>query len=158
LSELLQFSAEEEILTVVHKFEACEYLPNQFTHAHHLAVSAWYLEHNSRPEALSRMRASLLRFTGHHQVKAYHETITRFWMEMVGDSLARKCDLSFTARVNQLISRHTSKNEIYVYYTRERLQSDEARSGWILPDLRPLDFFSDDLEPRAVTSVSPDRS
>ena len=72
-----------EIETVVHNFEACAYSTAEFTHARHLAVAAWYLHTLSPDAALDRVRQSLLRFTAHHGVKGYHETITRFWMILV---------------------------------------------------------------------------
>jgi len=134
----LQFSSWSDVGTVVRKFEQCEYLPGEFTHAHHLAVAAWYLRENSPHQTLEKLRSSLLHFTAHHKVKAYHETITRFWIEIVALSLASSSAESPINEVNQFLQRHSNKDEIFRYYSRERLQSDEARERWIEPDLHSL--------------------
>jgi hypothetical protein len=49
----------------------------------------------------------------------YHHTVTVFWMRQVAALLDKDLPLD--------------------YYTRERLFSDDARHGWIEPDVRPLD-------------------
>jgi hypothetical protein len=43
MPDVLQFSTWQEVETVVRKFEGCELPPPEFTHAHHLAVAAFYL-------------------------------------------------------------------------------------------------------------------
>jgi hypothetical protein len=128
-----------EIASVVHKFENCEYRPDQFTHAFHLTVAAWYLSQYSPEEALDRMRAALLRFTGHRGVKGYHETITRFWLLITANFLAEaQADSSLTDRVNELVKRFGRKDILFDYYSRELVMSDEARLGWIEPNLQIL--------------------
>lgn len=127
----------DEIASVVHKFENCEFQNSEFTHACHLTVAAWYLSHFSPEESLERMRSALLRFTNHHGVKGYHETITRFWLLMSANFLGQApTEWSFTDKVNELIQRLGRKDMLFDYYTREKVMSDEARSGWIEPDLQ----------------------
>jgi hypothetical protein len=138
MTELTGYREDAEIEAVARKLEACEYGKTEFAHAMHLAVAAWYLTHFSREEALARMRASLLRFTEHHQVRAYHETITRFWMIRVEEFLhSTPADECFVERVNRLVRRYEDKNILFEYYTRERVMSDEARQVWLEPDLAP---------------------
>lgn len=127
-----------EIAEVVRRFEACEYAPADFPHTLHLAVAAWYLDRLAPPQSLDRMRSSLLRFTAHHAVKAYHETLTHFWMLLVLDYMERVPGQDLTTRVNGLVSRYPDKNIVYRYYSRELLQSDAARTGWVPPDLQPF--------------------
>jgi hypothetical protein len=129
----------DEIASVVHKFENCEFQNSEFSHAFHLTVAAWYLSHYSPEESLDRMRAALLRFTQHHGVKGYHETITRFWLLLTADFLnPAPASSSFTDRVNQLLQRFGRKDLLFDYYTRDRVMCDEARSGWVEPDLQTL--------------------
>ena len=129
----------DEIAAVVHKFENCEFRKDEFTHEFHLTVAAWYLINYSPEEALDRMRAALLRFTRHHQVMGYHETITRFWLLLAADFLKQApADTSFTERLNELVQRFGRKDILFEYYTRERVMSDEARDGWVEPNLQTL--------------------
>ena len=129
----------ESIVLVVQKFEACAYDKTEFTHDLHLSVAAWYLRTSTPADALDRMRASLLRFTKHHNVHGYHETITRFWMLLLGESIVQKDrDRAFVELVNDLLERFPDKNILFEYYTRELVMSDRARARWVEPDLKPL--------------------
>ena len=128
----------DEIETIVHKFENCEYSPQEFTHTHHLTVAAWYLQTAPPDQALARMRRSLQRFTTHHHVRGYHETITRFWIEIVSTAIAPESGVSAVESINRLLVRHSRKDEIFDYYSRERVLSDAAREVWFQPDLQPL--------------------
>lgn len=102
-------------------FERGEIANTEFHHAAHLRLALAYLSESHTPEeACERMAATLRRFAaanGHPE--RYHHTITVFWMRM----LARLLD----------------KNLPLTYYSRERLWSGDARTGWLEPDLRPLD-------------------
>jgi hypothetical protein len=139
-----------EVEVVVRKFETCEYGVKDFDHRKHLAVAAWYLGHFAFEEALSRMRSSLLRFTAHHRVKGYHETITRFWLELVVAHLGKtSAGVCLTDVVNELIRTYPDKNILFDYYTREVVMSDEARERWVTPDLKAL--------PQVSSAVSPSR-
>jgi hypothetical protein len=134
----LRFNDLPEIETVVQKFEQCEYSPKEFTHAHHLSVAAYYLQTVSPTQALTRMRSALQRFTAHHQVKGYHETITRFWLALVAYALENCPDTKLTDRVTMVIACYPDKNAIFDYYTDKTLQSVEARQDWVPPDLKAL--------------------
>lgn len=132
----------ESFLTqeVVGKFESCEYGLEEFTHARHLTVACWYLCICPREEALARMRAGLRRFIAHHRKEGYHETITRFWMELLDGYLGGlPADMPLDAKVKTAVARYGRKDVLFAYYTRERVMSDAARREWMEPDLRSLD-------------------
>lgn len=127
----------EDIASVVRKFENCEYRTDQFTHAFHLTVAAWYLSHFSMEESLDRIRLALLRFTQHHGVNGYHETITRFWLQLTANFLKQApADSDLTHRVTELVQRFGRKDLVFEYYSRDRVMSDQARNGWVEPDLQ----------------------
>jgi len=111
----------------------------EFTHARHLTVACWYLCTMSGDEALGRMRDGLQRFIAHHKKQGYHETITRFWMELLENYLC-KCHAgtSLVSRVNGAIERFAKKDVLFSYYTRDLVMSDAARAAWVAPDLRPI--------------------
>jgi hypothetical protein len=102
-------------------FERGDIANADFRHASHLRLALAYLEESSSAdEAEARMASALRGFAaalGHPE--KYHHTITLFWMRMV----ARLLD----------------KNLPLTYYSRARLWSDAARTGWIEPDLRIID-------------------
>ncbi|HST10984.1 MAG TPA: hypothetical protein VLL05_11455 [Terriglobales bacterium] len=133
------YADQSEIREVVEKFERCEFALADFTHARHLTVACWYLCTLPRPEALERMRSGLQRFIAHHQKQGYHETITRFWIELLCSYLCRCQDgATITSKINGAIELFATKDVLYSYYTRERVMSDAARTAWIEPDLRAI--------------------
>jgi hypothetical protein len=129
----------EDILSVVRRFERCEYAKAEFTHRLHLTVAAWYLWTSSPADALNRMRSCLLRFTKHHNVNGYHETITRFWMLLAAAHIAKGDSRHFVDQVNALLERFPDKNFLFAHYTRDLLMSDAARRAWVEPDLQAID-------------------
>ena len=132
------YENDESIQEVVRKFERCEYAPQEFTHAYHLTVACWYLSTLSSEEALIRMRTRLQTFSAHHGKQGYHETITRFWIKLLKQSLAVESSaIPLVERVNRTINAFP-KDTLFDYYTRDRVMSDVAKREWIEPDLRTL--------------------
>ena len=123
---------DAEVLTLVYKLERCRFLPGDFHHRDHLAVCVAYLYACDFPEALDRMRDSLLRFIFHHGLKGYHETITRFWMQEVAKHLDRSVCLHESVR--RIQARLSDKNLIYRFYSKEVLSSPAAKECWVEPD------------------------
>lgn len=138
MQEFAGYQTVAEIAEVVRKFADCEYSANEFTHAHHLTVAAWYLTQYPPADALDHMRASLLRFTEHYRVTAYHETITRFWLVTTWIFLESHPSESLPARINELVRLHGDKNLLFQHYSREHVMSDLAKTQWVDPDLAPL--------------------
>jgi hypothetical protein len=139
MPDFVPFQDDAEIAAVVHNFENCLYAKDEFPHFRHLAVAAWYLSHMTAQESLDRMRRGLLRFTRHHGVNAYHETITQFWLRVTERFLQDRpraeplCD-----SLNALIHQFARKDVLFEYYSRDRVLSDDARDRWVAPDLRDL--------------------
>jgi hypothetical protein len=81
------------------------------------------------------MRSSLKRFAGHHHVTGlYHETLTRFWLQQVELILDRQ--LCLAESVQNIHEQLSDKNLVFEYYSRERINSKEAKEKWLPPDLR----------------------
>ena len=79
--------------------------------------------------------ASLKRFAAHHGVTGlYHETLTRFWLLQVDRRLDRSGCLSESVR--KIREQLNDKNLVFDYYSRERIESKEARETWLMPDLK----------------------
>ena len=126
---------DAEVLTLVDRLERCLLGKEEFHHRDHLAVAVAYLYASDLETAMERMRASLKRFAAHHGVTGlYHETLTRFWLLQVEQRLDRsECLEQSVSKVQEQLN---DKNLAFEYYSRERIDSREARDKWVEPDRR----------------------
>ena len=144
----------DEIEAVVRGFEGCSTGKDDFTHAGHLTVAAWYLHNYTFEQATARMRAGLFRFLGHHGVgpEKYNETITLFWLKVVnafalaqsgsGSGTTKVQDLNaaqFAFLINELIQTFGNARLIFDYYSESLIRSPEAKSAWLEPDLKQFE-------------------
>jgi hypothetical protein len=128
---------DAKILGMVDQFERCLLEKEEFHHRDHLAVAVVYLYASNLETAMDRMRASLKRFAAHHSVTGlYHETLTRFWLLQVERHLDRSECLNRSVRAIQ--EQLNDKNLVFEYYSRERINSQQARETWLKPDLKEL--------------------
>jgi hypothetical protein len=126
---------DAEILTLVDRLERCLLAKEEFHHRDHLVVAAVYLFAADFELAADRMCASLKRFAEHHGGSGlYHETLTRFWLQQVDLRLDR--GLCLRESVKRVQERLNDKNLPFEYYSRERIDSQEAREKWLPPDLK----------------------
>ncbi|HMF58326.1 MAG TPA: hypothetical protein VK619_18425 [Pyrinomonadaceae bacterium] len=148
------FKSDAEVEELVRVFESCELEPAQFSHGNHLAVASVYLTKMTEHEAAKRMRSGLYKFLDAHAVdrQKYHETITVFWVKLAGNFLATTGKgRSLADVINELLELYGNSKLIFEYYSKELIDSDEARLGWVEPDLKPLDF---DQAESSQTSIS----
>jgi hypothetical protein len=116
----------------------------EWTHRAHLTVALWYATHHEAAEALDLVRAGILRLNAVHGVpttptRGYHETITRFYMHLVGHFVEQeKSGGDWAERANRLVTRYGHRELPLRHYSEARLKSVEARAGWVEPDLLPL--------------------
>jgi len=145
----------DEIEAVVRGFEGCSTGKDDFTHAGHLSVAAWYLHRNTFEQAATRMRAGLFRFLDHHRIgqEKYNETITLFWLKVVNAfALAQSGSrggatkeqglnaAQLVSLANELIQTFGDARLIFDYYSESLIRSPEAKSAWLEPDLKQFDF------------------
>jgi len=128
---------DAEILTLVDRLERCLLAKEEFHHRDHLTVVVVYLYTSDLETAMNRMRSSLKRFAAHHGVTGLcHETLTRFWLQQVETRLDRSQYLEQS--VKNIREQLSDKNLAFEYYSRERIESQEAREMWLQPDLKEL--------------------
>ena len=128
---------DADILSLVDRLERCLLGKEEFHHRDHLAVAVVYLYTSDLETATDRMRASLKRFAAHHGVNGlYHETLTRFWLQQVEARLDRR--LCLAASVRKIQEQLGDKNLAFEYYSRELINSHEAKQKW-LPQDRKMD-------------------
>lgn len=134
-----------DVCRLVRGFEECTLAREEWTHHAHLVVALWYLLRHEEAEARALIRLGIRRYNeagGVKQTKTsgYHETITLFYIRIINRFLSTsRPDCTLTMLVNSLINIYGDKNLPLKYYSRERLLSWEARTGWLEPDLRALD-------------------
>ena len=133
--------------------ERREIANEDFHHASHLRVAWVYLaESLSVQQAANKMRDTLRRFAaGAGKPEKYHETITLFWVRLLSSAQAA----SHGERLEDIVRANPQlleKNFLLAYYSAERLFSEEARSSWVEPDLKPVSIDS-----IATCSSSPPR-
>jgi len=117
--------------------ERGEIANKDFHHASHLHVAWVYLaESSSVQQAANKMRNTLRQFAATAgKPEKYHETITLFWVHLLAYVAKPGERLEEIVYANpQLLE----KNFPLAYYSEERLFSDEARTSWVEPDLKPL--------------------
>ena len=138
------FASTDEVRELVAAFEACTLPKESFTHTAHLTVALWYLVWYGPDAATDRVRDAIQRFNAAYGNVSrpgggYHETITRFYMWAVRRHLrAAPLEGSLADLANDVAVALADRTLPLEYWSRERLMSDEARNGWVEPDLQPL--------------------
>lgn len=137
------FHTAEEIELLVLAFESCNLPRKEWNHRAHLTVGLWYLVKYDKAQATNLIRESIQKYNhacGIIQTKdsGYHETITLFYVWLVGKYLNDENRSSIVELVNGLLDTYGDKRFPLEYYSRERLMSWEARTSWVEPDLKPL--------------------
>lgn len=133
------FTSEREIEDVVLGFESCTTGKDNFSHRDHVAVAVWYLRRDPQ-QAANQMRASLHRFLDHYDCRAhYHETLTLFWIHLVGQTLAAlDANLNLLQATNAVVERLGNSRIAFEFYSKALVGSDTAKQGWVEPDLKRL--------------------
>jgi hypothetical protein len=139
-----RYAEPAEVERVVAQFQDCTLPQGEWTHRAHLTVALWHAAHHPPAEALDLVRAGILRLNRAHGVsttptRGYHETITRFYMHVVGRYLEQEGrEGDWAERANRLVERYGERELPLRHYSEARLKSAEARAGWVEPDVMAL--------------------
>lgn len=134
-------SAEDRVVSLTRAFEEGTLPIAEWTHAAHLSVALGYVRSLGAPRALERMRGALKEYNAKHMPTrvGYHETITRAWIAVIDDFIAREDrGQPLSELAERLVTAVGDKDFLLRFYARDRLFSDEARAGWVAPDVAPL--------------------
>ena len=118
---------------------------SEWTHAAHLVTRLWHATSFDGPDALSRMRAGILRLNMAHgtpntDTRGYHETITRAYLVLLARFARANADLDGAALAQALLSSPLAQRDaLFNYYSKDLLRSVAARRDWVEPDLGALD-------------------
>lgn len=132
-----------EIENLIKAFETCTLPRYEWNHLAHLTVAFWYLTHYSESEATKCIRDGIKRYNLANGIatknSGYHETITLFWIRIIGDYLSSANSQSSLVDIaNDLIQNYGDPHFPLAYYSRDLLISWEARTNWIEPDLKSM--------------------
>jgi hypothetical protein len=119
----------------------------QWTHAAHCLAGLYLLTRRSEIDLDLQLPGIIWRYneavgTANSDTDGYHETITRFYLMALRSFLSRlprQTPLVTLAEVF-MTSQFGASDFILDYYSKDCVQSLQARRVWIEPDLRPLDF------------------
>jgi hypothetical protein len=134
----------DEVRRLADAFERSEISRSVWTHEAHLVVALWNLVCYGPAEGAERVRRGIQRLNAANGVPqardgGYHETITRFYLWAIRrhiGSAPRAASIGELATT--LIAAWGDRTRPLEYYSRERLMSWEARTGWVEPDLKSL--------------------
>lgn len=134
-----KYSNEEDIETLISKFESGTIERSEWRHAEHLVAALYYLTRLDVETATKKMRDGIFNLLKAFKVELtkempYHETLTVFWMRTVADFNASKNGASLFEKANEVIAKF-DKDYPLRFYSREFLFSDEARARFVEPDL-----------------------
>jgi hypothetical protein len=125
------------------RFESCSIPLTEWNHRAHLRVAYGYLGRHGLPEATARMRDGIRRYNASKGIvdgpeHGYHETLTQMWMRIldgVQTATGREKDFdAFVERHPYLLVRLLGR----LFYTRDRMMSEEAKRTFVAPDITPL--------------------
>jgi hypothetical protein len=126
-------AADEQFLAA---FTAGQIENQDFHHRDHLRLAWIQIRRLGLPGASEAVTTAIRQFAARHgHGDRYHETMTRFWLRLVGMGITRHPTLDF----NDLLDAEPhllDKNLPYRHWSRELMGSDGARRNWVEPDLR----------------------
>jgi hypothetical protein len=125
---------DRELMT---EFEDRTLPPESFDHRCHLRMAWLYLRWYGFPHGATRFMEALRAYVNHLGVpQKYHETITWAYFVLLNEELTLRAQPGET--FDELLLRRPDflargNGSLLRYYTPERLQSDEARRVFLLP-------------------------
>jgi hypothetical protein len=126
-------ASDQEFLTA---FEAGQIANQDFHNRDHLRLAWIQIRRVGLERASDAVVSGIRRFAAQHgHGDRYHETMTRFWVRVVGMGNNRHPTLAF----DELLAAEPhllDKSLPYRHWSRERMGSSEARQKWVEPDIR----------------------
>ena len=112
---------------------------DEFRHRGHLRLAWLVLSRHSRIEAENIVAREIQQFAvANSASNRYHDTLTRFWVRIVGHALENAPDAQ---SIDELVGNFPfllDKGLPFRHWRGETFNSDRARAGWVEPDLAPL--------------------
>ncbi len=126
--------------TYLARFDAAELGPEHFDHRGHLYMAWVHLARYDLEEANARVCTGVLRLATRFGVPGkFHHTISEALMRIVAQRLERggRDDFDVFLAANPDLTEN-ARGVLARHYSDERLNSPEARAGWLAPDREPI--------------------
>jgi len=135
----------ESDLAFREKFETFAVDPSGFDHRAHLKLAYIYLAGNDTETAYQSMRRSLQAFLDHLGVggSKYHDTMTRAWILAVRHFMENTPDCESADSFIDANPQMHDTRIMQTHYSTKLLFSDEARAGFVEPDLDPIPRYEE---------------
>lgn len=134
------YESDAEVRRVVERFAGCKSALAEFDHAAHLTVALVRLREMPFEASVTQMRADLMRFSAHHKATGYNETITRFWLRLVERYMHEFPEERLWKQANEVVMHLGDKELLFRHYSKGWVMSEEAKQGWVEPDLLAFAF------------------
>jgi hypothetical protein len=141
-------TTEPEIDAFIAAFESGTLPKARWTHAAHILTGACYVHSLGEAAAIARMRDRVSAYNiavggQNTPTSGYHETVTVFWIKLLAIGVSNFKILNPMLSRAELVTLVTREfagyGNIYrEFYDFDILTSEEARSIWIQPNIRPL--------------------
>lgn len=139
------FLADEQAFEkFVQEFENGTLPRPSWTHAAHLAIGAWYLLSFPLETATGRVREGIRHYNNCAGIanttdSGYHETLTRFWIWVLGANLPGASEglgaQEKLCAIRGVVEKFASQRDLFKrHYSFDVVASREARARWIPPD------------------------
>jgi hypothetical protein len=132
---------EDALTEFIEQFEQGTLPKPIWTHAAHLAVGSWYLFTLPEEAAVEQVRTGIRHYnecvgTANTPDSGYHETLTLFWLRMIGAFLKEKGNgLDKLEAVRRVVDEFGGQRDLFKkYYSFDVVASRAARATWIAPD------------------------
>jgi hypothetical protein len=138
--------SEAEYAALIARFESQSIPRDEWRHADHVIVAFWYVSRLDEDEAVEKIRTGIQRLNAANGVPqtptgGYHETWTVFFAKLLRRFVDHDLDRSLPpiAQMEAAIAHLADFRGITRrHYSAERIDSWEARTTWLEPDLLPL--------------------
>lgn len=112
---------------------------DQFRHRDHLRMT-WLMLYRLGPQAGGEaITAGIRQFANAHgHGPKYHETMTRFWIWLVGHAMRTRPDIGSFEEFVDALPVLLDKALPFRHWSQDRLMSPAARAAWIDPEILPL--------------------
>lgn len=118
-------------------FESCTLPAAEFHHADHVRLAWIYLREFGEAGAAERVLAGIKRFADHNGSPGkFHVTKTRVWMILVAEAQRATPEICSFSEFAAAHSHLFDAQRLLDFYSSTRLESEDARMGWMEPDLR----------------------
>lgn len=123
---------------VLQAFEACQLDPAKFHHDDHIRLAWLCVQRYGAHEAETKLLDGLCRFARRAGVpQKFMHTTTVAWARLVATEISSPVQDNFLEWI-ELHPELLDRNLLARYYSAGRLETREARSGWVEPDIAPL--------------------